>query len=164
MNSSSGGCQCGAVRYRLSGRPSSPHLCFCRMCQKAVGNYAAALGGAALADFSLTRGEPGWFHSSDLVRRGFCRTCGTPLFYQEIGGDHIAIMLGSLDAPEEVAPEWQSDVYGKPSWFGDLDTLPVSIGSETEAEQAVRYGAIAATSHQHPDHDTETWPAETSDA
>jgi len=153
-----GGCQCGAVRYRLQGKPLSPHLCFCRMCQKAAGNYFAALGGAALADFELTRGEPGWFASSDLVERGFCRECGTPLFYREKDGSHIAIMLGALDEPEAVAPEWQSDIYGKTSWFGHLDALPTSIGDETPDEQYVRYAAIRITNHQHPDHDTENWP------
>jgi hypothetical protein len=36
----SGGCQCGAVRYRAAGAIGYPHLCHCRMCQKASGNYA----------------------------------------------------------------------------------------------------------------------------
>lgn len=31
----SGGCQCGAVRYRLHEPLSNPHICHCRMCQKA---------------------------------------------------------------------------------------------------------------------------------
>ncbi len=162
MTGWSGGCQCGRIRYRSRTRPASPHLCFCRMCQKAVGNYFAALGGVALADFEFTRGEPSWFHSSDIVRRGFCRDCGTPLFYQEIDGDHVAILLGTLDDPCSVAPEWQSDTYGKPRWFGGLDTLAESIGGETPDEQGVRYGRIASTNHQHPDHDTSAWPLETS--
>jgi hypothetical protein len=33
----SGGCQCGAIRYRLTATPERVHLCHCRMCQKAVG-------------------------------------------------------------------------------------------------------------------------------
>jgi hypothetical protein len=129
------------------------------MCQKAAGNYFVALGSVAMAEFEFTRGAPAWFNSSDLVRRGFCDKCGTPLFYQTIGEDHIAILLGSLDDPESVPPEWQSDTYGKTSWFAGLDTLPDSIGDETPAEQAERYGAIANTNHQHPDHDTAVWPA-----
>ncbi len=32
----SGGCQCGAVRYRAKGELGYPHLCHCRMCQKAA--------------------------------------------------------------------------------------------------------------------------------
>ena len=32
-----GGCQCGALRYRLGAMPEDVHLCHCRMCQKASG-------------------------------------------------------------------------------------------------------------------------------
>ena len=37
-----GGCQCGAVRYALYAEPTNPHVCHCRMCQKAFGNVFAA--------------------------------------------------------------------------------------------------------------------------
>ncbi|NKF31225.1 GFA family protein, partial [Pseudomonas sp. BGM005] len=76
-----GGCQCGAVRYRARGELGYPHICHCRMCQKAAGNYFLPLAAAKRQDFELTRGGPKWFRSSDLVRRGFCGDCGTPLFY-----------------------------------------------------------------------------------
>ena len=31
-----GGCQAGAVRYVLNEQPPGPHICHCRMCQKAL--------------------------------------------------------------------------------------------------------------------------------
>ena len=74
----SGGCQCGAVRYTAARMPTEPHLCHCRMCQKAAGNYFMPLGGVAHDDFEITRGAVSYFHSSDVVRRGFCASCGTP--------------------------------------------------------------------------------------
>jgi hypothetical protein len=54
--------------------------------------------------FSITRGEPAWFHSSDPVRRGFCRDCGTPLFFDTLESDGIAVTLGSLDDPAAFPP------------------------------------------------------------
>jgi hypothetical protein len=36
-----GGCQCGAVRYRITAPFENAHICHCRMCQKAFGNYFA---------------------------------------------------------------------------------------------------------------------------
>ncbi len=54
----SGGCQCGAVRYQVTGEVGHPHLCHCRMCQKASGNFFLPLIGAAKSDFEWTRGEP----------------------------------------------------------------------------------------------------------
>ena len=103
-----GGCQCGAVRYRASGEPRGPHVCHCRMCQKAAGNYFLPLGSFARADFTMTRGMPKWFASSDLVRRGFCEVCGTPLFYDIPETDFITVALGSLDDSDAVRPAMQS--------------------------------------------------------
>ena len=40
-----GGCQCGAVRYALYAEPTNPHVCHCRMCQKASGGYFGAFAG-----------------------------------------------------------------------------------------------------------------------
>jgi hypothetical protein len=39
----SGGCQCGALRYALRSEPTHTSICWCRMCQKASGNYFQAL-------------------------------------------------------------------------------------------------------------------------
>ena len=62
-----GGCQCGAVRYALYAEPTNPHVCHCRMCQKAFGNYFAPLAGVKLDDFAWVKGTPGVFKSSEAV-------------------------------------------------------------------------------------------------
>lgn len=154
-----GGCQCGAVRYRAEGTLSDPHLCHCRMCQKAAGNYFMPLANAARKTFTITRGEPGWFQSSHLVRRGFCRDCGTPLFYDMPDADFINIVLGSLDDPDDVRPVRQSGVEARVPWFSHLPDLP---GSETDkpGPASARHLALLASNHQHPDYDTEHWPLE----
>ena len=112
------------------------------------------LAGVLRADFALTRGEPKWFSSSDLVRRGFCAECGTPLFYDSPEADFINITLGSLDDPQSVKPVAQSNMGSRMRWFHDLDALPV----EPEPESSEREDAIASGNHQHPDHDTIQWP------
>lgn len=150
----SGGCQCGAVRYQASNGLQYPHLCHCRMCQKAAGNYFMPLAASMRSDLVLTRGEPQWFQSSQQVRRGFCSKCGTPLFYDIAGAEFINITLGSLDEPERVKPEMQSNLDHKMVWFHDLDGLPVeAAAAEPENQQR-------NNSYQHPDHDTTTWPPE----
>ena len=156
----SGGCQCGAVRYRAAKVPTEPHLCHCRMCQKAAGNYFMPLGGVLHADFEVTRGEPAYFHSSDVVRRGFCARCGTPLIYETIGDDHVAITLGSLDRPQDVVPVAHSDGYARMPWFDDLFGLP-DLGALYPSDGGgERYRQIRISNHQHPDHDTAVWPVE----
>jgi hypothetical protein len=151
-----GGCQCGAVRYAVRGEPIDPHICHCRMCQKAFGSFFAPLFGARREDFELTRGVLAIFMSSDLVERGFCEKCGTPLTFASVGSPRIAVSIGSLDEPEKVVPHIQYGIEARVSYFDSLAALP---GEITEDEsQPERWAAIRATNHQHPDHDTETWP------
>ena len=38
-----GGCQCGAVRFRIKGKLGRPSICHCRMCQKQFGSFFGAL-------------------------------------------------------------------------------------------------------------------------
>ena len=61
-----GGCQCGAVRYALYAEPTNPHVCHCRMCQKAFGNYFAPFAGVPPEDFAWVKGTPGMFKSSEV--------------------------------------------------------------------------------------------------
>ena len=156
-----GGCQCGAVRYRAKTTPQGAHLCHCRMCQKASGNYFMPLASVPESEFEVTRGTVSWFFSSDVVKRGFCSACGTPLFFKDIAGDSIAIMLGSLDDPKAIRPETQSDLYAAMPWFGDLPNLPSAGAADPTDNGGARYQAIRLSSHQHPDFDTAIWPAET---
>ena len=99
-----GGCQCGAVRYRATAVMDNAHLCHCRMCQKAVGNLFAALVSAPKDAFGWTRGRPTSWQSSAQVERGFCAVCGTPLFYNDISSDRIGLTIGSLDKPADFPP------------------------------------------------------------
>jgi len=153
-----GGCQCGAVRYALSAPPVNPHICHCRMCQKAFGSFFAPLFHVPIASFEVTRGALAIFKSSEPAERGFCRDCGTPLTIYTIGDDGIFIALGSLDRPADVRPQRQFGVEGRMPWFADLPPLP---GEKTTEDDVPDLAArIAASNHQHPDHDTETWPPE----
>lgn len=150
----SGGCQCGGVRYRLASFPTGASIYHCRMCQKAFGNYVAPLAGVPMADLNWTRGEPGRFRSSEAVERGFCRDCGTPLFYRVLDQDRISVSLGSLDEPDRVVPDVAFGLEGKRAVFDRLPALPVST-TEEDTDPAL-YARMR--SRQHPDHDTESWP------
>lgn len=143
----SGGCQCGAIRYCAEGF-KRPSICHCRMCQKAVGGPFAAL--VSVQNLSWTRGEPAYFESSNLVRRGFCRDCGTPLTY-EFEGDNIDITITSLDDPTDVSPIIQLGTENQLPWCKALTELPTRT-SEEEAKAEQVFAAIV--SNQHPDHDT----------
>lgn len=146
----SGGCQCGAVRFRCEalGRAS---ICHCRMCQKAFGGFFGPL--VTGLGLQWTRGEPAWFASSNKVRRGFCAECGTPLAY-DYGGE-IEISIGSLDDPERAPPVIQVNPADKLSFVDHLRELPVRVAADNPAVAAFMTGI---ESRQHPDRDTQSWP------
>jgi hypothetical protein len=149
----SGGCQCGALRYALRSEPTHTSICWCRMCQKASGNYFQAFTGVPRADFVWTRGQPGTFHSSAAVARDFCRECGTPLTYRRVAVDRISVTAGSLDQPYDFPSEVQYGIENRPH-FADGITQGAGI---TSAQSTARAPGNYAT-RQHPDHDTHEWP------
>jgi hypothetical protein len=92
-----GGCLCGAVRYRL-GAPLRPVVaCHCGQCRRWHGHHGAytALPVEALELVSSDGLE--WYRSSETARRGFCRRCGSNLFWCADGRDYVAVTAGTLD-------------------------------------------------------------------
>lgn len=150
-----GGCQCGAVRFRVEGALGHASICHCRMCQKAFGGFYAPLVSVPAGGLAWTRGEPKRFRSSNLVRRGFCPQCGTPLTYE--APDGVALAIGAFDHPEEVAPVIQFGIEAKLPYVDGLPSLPArDTASDADAAPFLAF----LVSRQHPDHDTETWPPE----
>lgn len=153
-----GGCQCGAIRYRANKTRDNSHVCHCRMCQKAAGNFFSALVGVPLRSFSWTRGEPAVFFSSEHVERGFCEACGTPLFFRHDKSSHISMTIGSFDHPEDIPLKFQ---LGMEARLPQIDQLAELRGcGTTEADDAEGAAAIRTSNRQHPDHETSSWPTE----
>ncbi len=151
----SGGCQCGAVRFRVHGTPGVSSVCYCRMCQKASASHALPLVNVRDNKVEWTRGAPSWFQSSNAARRGFCAACGTPLAYDAPDGLSLAVL--AFDNPDAVAPTIAYGVEGKRPWCDGIPALP-----ERHTMEDVEAAAFLETlvNYQHPDRDTDTWPPE----
>ncbi|SKA36204.1 GFA family protein [Consotaella salsifontis] len=145
-----GGCQCGAVRFRIDGALKKASICHCRMCQKAFGNFFAPLVSVHLADLSWTRAEPKRFQSSNKVLRGFCSECGTPLTYE--APDGVALAIGAFDDPSAIPPVIQYGLEAKLPFVDRLCDLP-SRSTEEDAEQNPYLEGIV--SYQQPDFETD---------
>ncbi len=141
-----GGCQCGAVRFKIRGSLGRASICHCRMCQKAFGAFYAPLVNLGAADLVWTRREPKRFRSSTAVSRGFCPECGTPLTYE--APDGIALAIGAFDDPSALAPEIQFGVEGKLPYVDAVPGLPVRTTQEDEAANPFLADIVSL---QHPD-------------
>jgi hypothetical protein len=144
-----GGCQCGAVRYRLTASPTGASICHCRMCQKAGGAPFMAFAGVRLAELEWTRGAPKIFASSAIAERGFCGDCGTPLTFHMHGYDRISVTIGSLDDPAAAPPTRQLGIESKSPWLEVALALPAQTTGDW-----LRMDAAAVGDRQHPDHET----------
>ena len=139
-----GGCQCGRVRFRVTEPLGQAVICHCRMCQRASGNAFAPLVNVTGVEFD---GEPDRFASSDIAERGFCRDCGTPLFYEGHSGQGLNLMVGALDDPDAAAPVFHCGVESRVSWLATIDALPVH---ETRPGGLTGQGPEIIQSRQYP--------------
>jgi len=125
------------------------------MCQKATGGFFGPYVGVRAEHLTWTRGEPKRFASSNKVRRGFCPECGGVLTF-EYAPEIVELAIGAFDDPRPIRPVIQMAVEARLPWFGELAGLP----TRTSAEQAeYDQWSAAVVSNQHPDRDTDAWPA-----
>jgi hypothetical protein len=151
-----GGCQCGAVRFRVEGPRGASTVCHCRMCQKAFSAPFGVSLSVPASQVSWTRGTPKRFLSSDKVARTFCGDCGSQLTFEGANGSrNIALSTCAFDDPSVLPPTRQGGAESKLAWLEGLDALPWPTEATTASQEA-KYGP--RISWQHPDHDTDVWP------
>ncbi|MEQ1491794.1 MAG: GFA family protein [Terricaulis sp.] len=94
-----GSCLCGAVRFTVSCELPGPDACHCSQCRKSSGHYFSSTDVPKAAVTVEGEDKVTWFQSSEKVRRGFCGTCGSPLFWDPIFRDWIGIAMGAFESP-----------------------------------------------------------------
>ena len=132
-----GGCLCGDVRFRINEMPAQVSVCHCAMCRRWAGGpmHAVYLSpGSLIFEKSETLG---WFESSDWASRGFCRTCGSSLFYRfRIGDRAYVVSAGALDDVAGLKFQRQIFIDEKPDYFDFAGAVPAMTGAEVLALHA----------------------------
>ena len=119
-----GGCLCGAVRYEVRGPLRDIVNCHCSMCQRQHGNFGPH-SKARKENITVTKSDGlEWFKTSDIARRGFCRVCGSSLFWEPFNLDGTGIVAGSLDAPTGLKTIGHIFVGEKSDFYEIDDNLP----------------------------------------
>jgi hypothetical protein len=135
MRELQGACLCGAVRYAVIPPTKWCAHCHCRQCQTSHGAAFVTWFGVADAQFRITAGEEDlvWHQSSAPARRGFCRHCGSRLFFRSErwpGETHVA--LATLADPLDRAPSAHVFFDSHAGWAPVAGELP-------------RYGGVTGT-------------------
>lgn len=133
-----GSCLCGAVRFEAEPAARASHACHCDMCR--------AWGGVAFVGVEVRPGEIRFededaiaaFRSSDWAERGFCRVCGSHLFYRLTlpGPDEGVIHMALGLFEDQDAFPLVSEIYidRKPSAYAFAGERRRRTKAEVEAE------------------------------
>ena len=112
MNTFTGGCLCGDVRFQATGEPYRVGLCHCLDCRKFHGALFHA--SAIFPEDAVTiSGE-----THDYQGRHFCPRCGSSVFNRS--GDEVEVNLGALDASDQLKPTYESWIVRRESWLPDF--------------------------------------------
>ena len=120
-----GSCLCGAVQFELQGTLRPSVACHCVQCRKSSGHHVSTtqVDGHQLqikSDETLI-----WYASSAKAARGFCRCCGSSLFWKhEDDGGAVSVMSGTLDAPTGLTTSKHIFNAYKGDYYEIADGLP----------------------------------------
>lgn len=145
-----GGCLCSAVRYESKNPPTTGFYCHCHICQKHFGGLFGAYLKFSKAGLLYPKGQPTYYRSSEIARRGFCSACGSPMIFVYDGAPDVWISIGSVDHPEDWPlvrdASWGRVTHGrvdrKVPWYEIHDGLPqlTSENSPLRREAEVALG------------------------
>lgn len=117
-----GGCDCKAVRYRMTSAPLFVHCCHCRWCQRESGS-AFALNAMIEADRVVSLGmEPEVVHTPSNSGLGQkiarCPVCKVAVWSHYAGSGPVVkfVRVGSLDQPDLLPPDVHIFTASKQPW------------------------------------------------
>lgn len=123
-----GGCQCGAVRYRVVAPPRWVGHCHCRMCQKAHGAPMVSWVAVPTESVTFVTGALKYYRSSEKTERGFCPQCGTPVACvpepRPGATPYIDLALATFDDPKTFTPMMHVWCDSAMPWLPIDDHLP----------------------------------------
>ncbi len=132
MTASTGGCLCGAVRFSAETVETHHHACHCGMCRRWSGGPLFAASTQAVSfegSENIAR-----YRSSDWAERGFCKTCGSNLFYYLKPADKYLMCVGTFDDPSAFRLIGEIYIDHKPAGYDFAGDLPKMTEAEVIAE------------------------------
>lgn len=95
MTTMTGHCLCGAVQFEADDVETDHHACHCGMCRRWSGGGPFLTAAVRSVRFA-SQDWLGRYASSDWAERGFCRACGTTLFYWLRPTDTFMVSVGAF--------------------------------------------------------------------
>lgn len=130
-----GTCLCGSVNVSVELDKTTFDACHCSMCRRWGGGPALTIDGGK--NISFTGKEfITVYNSSDWAERGFCKNCGTHLFYRLKNSDYCNFPLGLLKDTEHFKFHMQIFIDNKPQNYEFANQTETM----TEAQVIAKFG------------------------
>jgi hypothetical protein len=131
----SGGCLCGDVRFTASPSDHDVGVCHCSMCRRwSAGPFMVRDCGTTLQIDDAK--NLGVYRSSEWAERGFCKRCGTPLYYRLIDKDMYFVSAEAFDDVRDISFTTQIFIDEKPSYYDFANKTHNMTGAEVFAQFA----------------------------
>lgn len=124
-----GACLCGSVRVKAKAKSNGIGACHCSMCRKWGGGPLLAVECESDVIFE-GEDQISTFDSSEWAERGFCRKCGSHLFYRLKEGGHYAIPVGLFNDGDEWKLVEQIFIEQKPAFYSFAEKTKKLTGQE----------------------------------
>ncbi|MDZ4878174.1 MAG: hypothetical protein CLLPBCKN_007609 [Chroococcidiopsis cubana SAG 39.79] len=130
-----GSCLCGAVSLSTTSIDRHIAACHCSMCRKWGGGALLAVECGSDVSF---KGEEniGIYQSSEWAERGFCKQCGSHLFYRLKQNNQYYLPAGIFDNDEGLMFEHQVFIDEKPAYYSFANETKNMTGAELFAQFA----------------------------
>ncbi len=135
----SGGCLCGAVRFTAAPAKHEYGVCHCGMCRRWAAGPFLAIDCADTVRFE-SDAELGVYPSSEWGERGFCKACGTPLFWKMRGKDSYHVSVEAFDDESDFTFASEIFIDEKPSHYAFANDTRKMTGAEVMAAFAAAGG------------------------
>jgi hypothetical protein len=112
------------VKFEVDGDLPPPDACHCSQCRKHSGHVFASTDVPRAAVSIHGSDYITWFFSSKKVRRGFCKKCGSSLFWDPIDRNSIGISMGAFELPTATRLAIHVHVSSKGDYYDITDGLP----------------------------------------
>ena len=111
-----GHCLCGRVKVTASPAGNNVGACHCKMCRRWAGGPFMEIDCGTAIEFD-GGDNIAVFGSSEWAERGFCRTCGTHLFYRlRQSGQHL-VPVGLFEDDDELVFDTQVFIDERPAFY-----------------------------------------------
>ncbi len=129
MSEKSGKCNCGAVAFKATPKNGDVGVCHCSKCRRMAAGPFFALDCGDTVKFESEE-SVGVYNSSEWAERGFCKQCGSVLFWRTKDRAVNIVSVDAFDDPIDLTLDHEVFIDEKPGYYSFAEKAKQMTGQE----------------------------------